>query len=59
MRLFRFGLFKFYPRNVLVLNKNGWIWANRKGLDSSAVIKRKKKKNKGRNKSRELPSADF
>ena len=58
MRLFRFGSFKFYPRNVLVLNKNGWIWANRKGLDFSAVIKRKKK-NKGRNKSRELPSADF
>ena len=59
MRLFRFGSFKFYPRNVLVLNKNGWIWANKKWLDFLAVIKRKKKKNKGRNKSRELLSTDL
>ena len=27
-----------------VLNKNGWIWANKKWLDFLAVIKRKKKR---------------
>jgi len=34
--------FKFYPRNVPVLNENQWIWANRKCWIPELLLKEKR-----------------